>query len=64
MAKTETYTYTKTKARTEAVLDQFDMFLRYTGVNKEQRKKLLKGVEKKWFSAIGIFLVDNSGSGS
>ena len=55
------FTYTSTRTRTEAVLDQFDMFLRYTGLAAHKRERLLKGVEEKWFEAVAVYLTNYSG---
>lgn len=54
-------TYTETKTRTEAIVDQFDIFLLYAGIGTGPRKKLLYGVEKRWFDAIGVYLVNTKG---
>jgi hypothetical protein len=54
-------TYTETRTRTEAIVDQFDMFLLYAGIGTGPRKKLLDGVEKRWFAAIGVYLVNTEG---
>jgi|HubBroStandDraft_4_1064222.scaffolds.fasta_scaffold538083_1 hypothetical protein len=54
-------TYTETKTRTEAIVDQFDMFLLYAGIGAAPRKKLLSGVEERWFDAIGVYLVNSAG---
>jgi hypothetical protein len=54
-------TYTETKTRTEAIVDQFDMFLLYAGIGTGPRKKLLVGVEKRWLDAIGVYLINSAG---
>jgi hypothetical protein len=54
-------TYTETKTRTEAIVDQFDMFLLYAGIGAGPRKKLLTGVENRWFDAVGVYLVNSAG---
>jgi hypothetical protein len=56
-----TFTYTSTRTRTEAVIDQFDIFLRYTGLPAHARDRLLKGVEEMWFEAVAVYLVNGSG---
>jgi hypothetical protein len=56
-----TLIYTDTKTRTEAIVDQFDMFLLYAGIEAGSRQKLLTGVENRWFAAIGVYLVNNAG---
>jgi hypothetical protein len=56
-----TLTYTDTTTRTEAIIDQFDMFLLYAGIGPGPRKKILVGVEGRWFDAIGVYLINNSG---
>ncbi|MET8866246.1 hypothetical protein ABZW11_25200 [Nonomuraea sp. NPDC004580] len=54
----KTYSYTSTRSRTEAVVDQFDLFLRYTGLRDASRVKVLDAVEKKWLDKVGVYLVD------
>ncbi|MEV7776007.1 hypothetical protein [Kitasatospora sp. NPDC086791] len=56
-----TSTYTETRTRTESVLDQFEIFLRYTGVSKKIRTGFLRGIENRWLAAIGVFLVNGDG---
>lgn len=56
-----TLTYTDTRTRTEAVLDQFEMFLRYAGVSEKIRTGFLHGVEHRWLEAVGVFLVNSAG---
>ncbi|MFF3242871.1 hypothetical protein ACFYWY_03830 [Streptomyces sp. NPDC002870] len=57
----QTLTYTETKTRTETVVDQFDMFLRYTGLRESARDKILKGIGQRWFSGIGVYLLNAGG---
>ncbi|MGW1012643.1 hypothetical protein ACWD4X_21725 [Streptomyces termitum] len=42
-------------------MDQFDMFLRYAGIQREERDRLLNGVGKRHFSAVGVYLVNDAG---
>jgi hypothetical protein len=53
----QTYTYSYT--RTEAVVDQVDIFLRYAGIHEANRGTLLIGVNNKWLAAIGVYLEEN-----
>jgi hypothetical protein len=55
-----TYTYATTRTRTEAVVDQFDMFLRYAGVKDGPRNRILEAVKEKWITAVGVYLLDAS----
>jgi hypothetical protein len=56
-----TLTYTETRTRTETVIDQFDIFLRYAGIGESARERIFKGVANRWFSAIGVYLLDVGG---
>ena len=51
-----TNTYTYTKPRTEVIRDQFEVFLRYTGMVAADRDKLLASIERGELAAIGAFL--------
>jgi hypothetical protein len=55
----KTFSYASVRTRTEAVVDQVDMFLQYAGITEPDRRKILKGVEERWLSHIGVFLVRN-----
>ena len=61
MTIVQTYAYTTTRTRTDVVEDQFDMFLRYTLVPAESRKKLLALVNKKQIQKVGVYLVNATG---
>ena len=52
---TQTYSYTATRTRTEAVVDEFDLFLRYTTLAEGRRSRILKGVEERWLDAVGVY---------
>jgi hypothetical protein len=52
-----TFTYTEVQTRTEAVVDQFDIFLAFAGINEESRTAILRGVNARWLEAVGVFLV-------
>jgi len=56
MARTRTYPYTTTKTRTEAVVDQFDIFLQYAGIGEPARVKLLDGVQERWLEVVAVYL--------
>jgi hypothetical protein len=56
----KTYSYTSTRTRTEAVVDQFDMFLQYAGIVAAKRSKVLIAVEKQWLDRVGVYLVDSN----
>jgi hypothetical protein len=45
----KTYAYASTRTRTEAVVDQFDIFLQYAGIREASRTK------------VGVYLVDSAG---
>jgi hypothetical protein len=55
----KTYSYTSTRTRTEAVVDQFDIFLQYAGIAETRRTKLLNAVEQRWLEKVGVYLVDS-----
>lgn len=57
----KTYSYTQTRTRTEAVVDQFDMFLHYAGVDETSRTKALNAVDQRWLEKVGVYLVDTAG---
>jgi hypothetical protein len=57
----KTFTFTETRTRAEAVVDQFNMFLQYAGIQESARKKLLAGVENQWLSAIGVYVLNQKG---
>jgi len=56
-----TYTYAEAKTRTEAVLDQFDIFLRYTGISDHKREGILKGIQGRWLDTVAVYLTNNEG---
>jgi hypothetical protein len=45
----------------KVVVGHLEDFLRRSGVSKMDRQGILKGVEKRWLSAIGIYLLNSSG---
>jgi hypothetical protein len=55
-----TYTGTETRTRTDAVHDQFHMFLLYAGVQERVRDRLLNAVQQKWVTSVGVYLLNNS----
>ncbi|HRW98445.1 MAG TPA: hypothetical protein P5280_03095 [Cyclobacteriaceae bacterium] len=55
----QTYTYTSVKTRTEAVVDQVDIFLKYAGIYENERNKIILGVKNMWLSDIGVYLTRN-----
>jgi hypothetical protein len=57
----KTFTFTETRTRAEAVVDQFDMFLQFAGIQERARTKLLAGVENRWLSAIGVYVLNRKG---
>lgn len=57
----KTYAYAVTRTRTEAVVDQFDIFLQYAGVREASRTKVLKAVEQRWLEKVGVYLLDDGG---
>lgn len=60
MPKVYTNTFTFTKARTEVIRDQFELFLRYTGMKSSDRESLLASVERGELAAVGAYL-ENDG---
>lgn len=56
-----TYAYATTRTRTEAVVDQFDIFLQYAGVDEANRTKALNAVEQRWLEKVGVYLLDDGG---
>jgi len=57
----KTYAYATTRTRTEAVVDQFDIFLQYAGVNEASRTKVLNAVQQRWLEKVGVYLTDDAG---
>jgi hypothetical protein len=57
----KTYSYTVTRTRTEAVVDQFDMFLQYAGVSEASRTRALNAVDQRWLERVAVYLVDSAG---
>ena len=41
------------------MLDQFDMFLLYTGVKERSRDRILNAVQEKWITAVGVYLLNS-----
>lgn len=60
MANTTTHTFTYTKPRAEVVRDQFELFLRYTGMAEAHRETLLASIDRGELAAIGAYL-ENDG---
>jgi len=56
---TYTRTHTYTKLRTEVVRDQFELFLRYTGMKEERREGLLEDIARFEVEAVAAYLVRN-----
>lgn len=56
MPSTYTNTHTYTKPRTEVVRDQFELFLRYTGMQLPDREGLLASIARGDLAAIGAYL--------
>jgi hypothetical protein len=56
-----TYTHTSTWTRTEAVQDQFIMFLQYAAISDDQIERIVRGVQNKWLEAVGVYLVNGDG---
>lgn len=54
----QAHTYTATRTRTEAVVDQFDMFLRYCMVNEGLRELVLLGVNHRWVHSAAAYITD------
>ncbi len=52
-----TYTFT----RTQALIDQVDLFLRNGGIGESVRKPVVDAVDKRWIEGVGVFVVDKSG---
>ncbi|MGH3768069.1 MAG: hypothetical protein ACRDTX_23465 [Pseudonocardiaceae bacterium] len=57
----KTYSYTSTRTRAEAVVDQFDIFLQYAGIAEAKRTKVITAVEQRWLEKVGVYLVDSGG---
>jgi hypothetical protein len=57
----KTFTFTETRTRTEAVVDQFDMFLQFSGIATTARTKLLEAIENQWLSSVGVYLINREG---
>jgi len=51
-------TFTGTYTRTQVVVDQVDVFLRYAGVGAAERERILNGINQKWLEAVGVFLIE------
>lgn len=56
MPNTYTNTHTYTKPRTEVVRDQFELFLRYTGMRPDARERLLASIARGELEALGAYL--------
>ncbi len=56
-----TRTYAEARTRAEVVVDQFDMFLKYTGISNSDRNNILKGIKNRWLEAVGVYLVNTHG---
>ncbi|ANN21166.1 hypothetical protein SD37_39995 [Amycolatopsis orientalis] len=56
-----TYAYAATRTRTEAVVDQFDIFLQYAGLPEASREKVLGMVERRWIEKVGVYLLEAGG---
>jgi hypothetical protein len=56
MSSTYTNTHTYTKPRIEVVRDQFELFLRYTGMASTDRDRLLASITRGELAAIGAYL--------
>lgn len=56
-----TYTSTKTITRTNAVTNEFEMFLRFSGLAATHRDRILAGVRERWLSHVGVFLLSDRG---
>ena len=54
----KTYSYTSTRTRTEAVVDQFDIFLQYAGISEARRTIVLAAVDRRLLDKVGVYLVD------
>jgi hypothetical protein len=63
-----TRTFSETRTRTEAVHDQFDMFLQYAGIGSQNRSRILKAVDERWIERVGVSgkcpRITNIGGGS
>ena len=57
----KTYTYASTTTRTHAVLNQFEIFLQYAGVERRDRKRLVRAVDHRWLIALGVYLRNDDG---
>ncbi|MBH0776613.1 hypothetical protein [Nocardia bovistercoris] len=53
-----TYAYAATRTRTEAVVDQFDIFLQYAGLPEADRTKVLDVVARRWIEKVGVYLLE------
>ena len=56
MPSTHTHTHTYTKPRSEVVRDQFELFLRYTGMPPAERELILAAIARGDLDALGAFL--------
>lgn len=56
---TRTYTYAQTYTRTEAVVDQFDMFLQFCTLDEDARKLVVHGVNQRWVKTAAAYLIDS-----
>lgn len=45
------------RTRSEAVLDQVEILMRYAGIDEKTRERTLHGIEQQWFLAIAAYLV-------
>ena len=52
-----TYTYTYTYTRTSVLVDQVDIFLRSSGIEDSDRKRVVDAITEKWIEAVGVFVV-------
>jgi len=59
MVNTYTHTHTYTKPRMDVVVDQYELFLRYAGVEDTRIDKLLESIKSKEIKAMGAYLEEN-----
>jgi hypothetical protein len=54
-----TYTYTHAYTRAEAVVDQIRVLYRLAGIADTATDKVCHGVDQKWLTSVGLYLVRN-----
>lgn len=54
-----TYSHVRTTTRTEVIAEEFEIFLRYSGLATRYRDRILVGVKERWFSHVGVFLLSD-----